>query len=243
MVWISVEPSARVISQRHDLVLESAGLCCRDRALMAVVGIFVEFVLRQPVFLRHHLGAGELAEHDVRIFLLDARALVGAEAVLRRQLRGEAHRHPRHRFHAGGDHDVHGAAHHGLRGEMQRLLRGAALPVDRGTGHALRQLRGHDGVARDVVGLFARLHHAAHDHVFDLVGRGAGAFNQRVQNLGGEIGRMPAGETSSLAAAGGAGGGDDVSLGHLCFSLMIIAVAELMGAGLRYALRLSQSIN
>jgi hypothetical protein len=51
---------------------------------------------------------------------------------------------------------------------------------------------------------------------------------------------MPASETSSLAAAGGAGGGDDISLGHLCFSLIIL---ELMGAGLRYALRLSQSIN
>ena len=54
---------------------------------------------------------------------------------------------------------------------------------------------------------------------------------------------MPAGETSSLAAAGGAGGGDDISLGHLCFSLMISLSLELMGAGLRYALRLSQSIN
>ena len=36
---------------------------------------------------------------------------------------------------------------------------------------------------------------------------------------------MPAGETSSLAAAGGAGGGDDIGLGHLCFSLIVVAGA------------------
>jgi hypothetical protein len=37
---------------------------------------------------------------------------------------------------------------------------------------------------------------------------------------------MPASETSSLAAACGAGGGDDISLGHLCFSLMIMLVLD-----------------
>ena len=41
-------------------------------------------------------------------------------------------------------------------------------------------------------------------------------LDQRVQHGGGEIGRMPAGETSSLAAAGGARGGDDIGLGHVC---------------------------
>jgi hypothetical protein len=73
--------------ERHDLLLEVTGLRRRDRALMAVVGVFVELILRQAVLLGHHLGAGELAEHDVRIPRLDARALVIAKAVLGRELR------------------------------------------------------------------------------------------------------------------------------------------------------------
>ena len=71
--------------QRDDLVLELAGLRRGDGALVAVEGVFVEFVLRQAVFFRHHFRAGELAELDVRIALFHARALVGAEAVLGRR--------------------------------------------------------------------------------------------------------------------------------------------------------------
>ncbi len=156
--------------QRNDLVLELAGLGRGNRALVALIGIGVELLLGEPVFLRHHFRAGELAEHDVRIFLLDARALVVAKTVLGGELRGEAHRYAGHRFHAGGDHDVHRAGHHRLRREVQRLLRRAALAVDRGGGHAFGQLGGHHRVAGDVVGLFAGLHHAAHDDVFDLGG-------------------------------------------------------------------------
>ena len=202
--------------QRNDLVLEFAALRRGNRALVALIGIGVELLLGEPILLRHHFRAGELAEHDVRIFLLDARALVMTKTVLGRQLRGEAHRHPRHRFHAGGNHDVHRAGHHGLRREVQRLLRRTALAVDRGGGHAFRQLRGHHRVAGDVVGLLAGLHHAAHDDVFDLGGIDARAIDQRIQHGSGEIGRMPACETSPLAAARGACGGDDIGLGHVC---------------------------
>ena len=154
--------------QRNDLVLELAGLRRGNRALVAIVGVFVELVLGEPVLLRHHFRAGELAEHDVRVFLLEARALVVAKAVLGGELRSQAHRHPRHRFHAGGDHDVHTACHHRLRREVQRLLGRATLAVDRGGGHTLGKFRGHHRVAGDVVGLFAGLHDAAHDHVLDL---------------------------------------------------------------------------
>jgi len=202
--------------QRDDLVLEFSGLRRGDGALVAVIGVLVEFVLRQAVFLGHHLRTRELGEHDVRVVLLDARALVGAKSRFCGEHARRAHRHPRHGFDAGGDHAVHGAGHHGLRREMQRLLRRTALPVDRRAGHAFRQLRCHDGVARDVVGLFAGLHHAAHDHVLDLVGGGAGALDQRIEHGSGEIGRMPAGEPASLAAARGSGGGDDIGLGHDC---------------------------
>ncbi len=41
------------------------------------------------------------------------------------------------------------------------------------------------------------------------------AIDQRIQHRCGEIGRVPACEAASLAAAGGAGGGDDIGLGHL----------------------------
>jgi len=126
---------------------------------------------------------------------------------------------------------------------VQRLLRGAALTVDRGARHALRQLRGHDRVARDVVGLLTDLHHAAHDHVLDQSGIDPGAIDQLVQHLGGEIGRMPAGEAAPLAPARGPRGGDDISLGHFglshgCYELGWSSGADLMGG-----ISFSQSIN
>ena len=70
--------------QRNDLVLELVGLRGGDRALVAVIGIFVELILREAVLLGHHLRAGELAELDVGIALLDVRALVVAKTVFRR---------------------------------------------------------------------------------------------------------------------------------------------------------------
>src|SRR6185437_10842947 len=100
-IWLALAAVGSGDLHRHDLVLEMAGLGCRDRALVAVVGVLVELVPGEPVFLGHHLRAGELAEHDVRIALLDARALVMAVAVLGGKLRGEAHGHAGHRFHAG----------------------------------------------------------------------------------------------------------------------------------------------
>jgi hypothetical protein len=33
---------------------------------------------------------------------------------------------------------------------------------------------------------------------------------------------MPAGQATSLATASGAGGGDDISLGHVSFSLIVV---------------------
>jgi len=68
--------------------------------------VFSEFSSRGRNF-PHHFRAGELAEHDVRIMLLDARAPVVAKAGLGGQHARRAHRHPRHRLDAGGDHDIH----------------------------------------------------------------------------------------------------------------------------------------
>ena len=124
---------------RGDLVLEGTALGRGDGALVTLVGILVELVLVQPVLLGDHLGAGELAELDVRITLFLARALGHAKTVLGRQDNGEAHRHAGHALDAGGDDDVLRPAHHRLGGEMQRLLRGPALTVDARARHAFRQ--------------------------------------------------------------------------------------------------------
>ena len=199
---------------RQHFGFERAALGGGDRALMTVECVLVEHVFRQVELLRHHLGAHELAELDVGIAFFHLRALRRAEAVLRRQLRGQAHRHAAHAFHARGDHHVHRARHHGLRGEVQRLLRRAALPVDARARHALRQLRSEDGVARDVAGLLADLADAAHDHVVDQRRVGVRALHQCIENLAGEIGRMPVGQPAGFAARGRAHGRDDVGSAH-----------------------------
>ena len=92
---------------------------------------------------------------------------------------------------AGGDDHVLGAAHHRLGGEMDRLLRGAALAVDGDRRDADRQLRGEHRVAADVEGLLAGLADAAHDDVLDRGRVDAGALDQGVEHLRGQVGRMP----------------------------------------------------
>jgi hypothetical protein len=197
MVCSSVLPSAVVIS-----------------TAVAPETELVQLVLGQAVLLGHHFGAHELAELDVGIALFHPRALRHAEALLGGQADRQAHGHAAHALDAGGDHHVHGARHHRLGGEVQGLLRGAALAVHRRPGHAFRQLRSQDGVARHIGGLLADLHDAAHDHIVDQGRIGARAIDQAVDDLAGEVGRMDAGETASLAPASGARGGDDIGFGH-----------------------------
>jgi hypothetical protein len=121
-----------------------------------------------------------------------------------------------HALDAGGDHDVLGAAHHGLGREVQGLLGGAALTVHRRGGYALRQARGQNRVARDVGGLLAHLHDAAHDHVLDTLGIDARAVHQLVQDHRAQVGGVPFAQAAALTATGGACCGDDVrSLGHV----------------------------
>ena len=57
---------------------------------------FVEFVLGQVVLVRHHFGADELAELDVRVALFHLRALVVTEPGLGGEDARRAHRHARH---------------------------------------------------------------------------------------------------------------------------------------------------
>ena len=198
----------------QDLVLEGAALRGRDGALVGEVAELVELILGQAVLSGDHLGAHELAELDVGIALFHPRALRNAEAFLGGQRHRQAHRHAGHALDARGDHDVLGAAEHALGGEVQRLLRGAALAVDRGARHAFRKLGREHRVARDVGGLLAHLHHAAHHHVLDGRGIDAGAIHQLVQHLGGQIRGVPPAHAPALAASGGPGRGDDIGLSH-----------------------------
>ena len=63
-------------------------------------------------------------------------------------------------------------------------------------------------------GLLAGLADAAEDHVLDQRRVAVGARDQRVEHLGGEVGRVPARQFAVAAAAGGAGGGNDEGFGH-----------------------------
>ena len=213
--------------QRNDLVLELAGLRRGDRALVAVVGVLVELVLGQAVLLRHHFGAGELAELDVRIALLDVRALVvcrsrswpaattavpiGTRVMLRRRRRSRC---PWCR-------DITACAAkcsaccdepHWRSTEVPGTLSGSFEAMT-----ALRAMLLDCSPACMTQPMMTSS---------ICVGIGAGALDQRVQHGRGEIGRMPAGEASSLAAAGGAGGGDDIGLGHVLFSLIVLGWFE-----------------
>ena len=88
--------------------------------------------------------------------------------------------------------DVVGAGDHALGGEVGRLLRRAALAVDRGGRDRLGEAGGEHGVAADVEALVADLHDAAHDHVVDQRGVEVVALDERLEHLGGEVGRVPA---------------------------------------------------
>jgi tetratricopeptide (TPR) repeat protein len=101
-----------------------------------------------------------------------------------------------------------------LRGELQRLLRRAALAVDRHARARLGQLRRQHRHAADAARLLAGLQHAAHDHVVDQRGVGAAAFEQCVQDLCGQVDRVPAGQFAATLSACGSCGGDDISFGH-----------------------------
>ena len=188
---------------------------------MAGIAEAVHLVLVEAVLGSDHFGADKLAELDTGIALFHARALIDAKTVLEGQDGRHAHGHAAHAFDASGDDNVHRAGHHGLSGKVQGLLRRTALTVNRGGGHALWQARGQHGVARNVGGLFTGLTNAAHDHILDQGGISTGARDQRVQNTSGQIGWMPARQTSALAAPGRTRGRYDIGLRHGHFLMSV----------------------
>ena len=105
---------------------------------------------------------------------------------------------------------VLGAAHHRLGGKVDRLLGASALAVDRNGRNAVGKLRGHHHVPADVKALLADLLDAADDHVVDGRAVDAGSLDQRIEDGGAEIGRVPVLQRSFALATGGPYGVDDI---------------------------------
>ena len=124
------------------------------------------------------------------------------------------HRHTGHHLDAGGDDDVVGAGDHALGGEVGGLLARPALAVDGGAGDVLRPAGGEHGVAGDVDALLADLHHAAHDDVVDERRVDAGAVDERLQRLRGEVDGVPVLELAVALPERCADGFDDHGGGH-----------------------------
>ena len=92
-----------------------------------------------------------------------------------------------HRLHAAGDHDVGVARRDHLVGEIDRVEAREADLVDVDRRHAHRDA----GLARRLAAghlTLAGHQHLAHDHVVDLVGRDAGAFERLGDREAAEIG-------------------------------------------------------
>ena len=138
-----------------------------DRFVIQLVGTFRERVARcpiQPVLVRHHLRAHELAVEAagpepslrrVRIGLAEALRQIGH------------HRHGTHGFGATRDDEVLLAAHYRHGREMDGLLGRTALSIDRCAGHTRRQRGGKHHVAPEIGCLRANLANAAEDHIVD----------------------------------------------------------------------------
>ena len=124
---------------------------------------------RKPVHLlaAHVPSAGDLlgalSLMDEVEPAVDGRAVGLAGAVLG----GGPDRNPAHGLDSAGDHDVHGPRRDCLGAEMDGLLGRAALSVDGGAWHGVREPGGQGCVAADVHGLLPHRHGAPEDDVFD----------------------------------------------------------------------------
>src|SRR5207342_3402296 len=198
-----------------DLAVESTANRGGSRFAVARQCEGVEFLAAKPMDLRHHLGAGELAELLDPVAALDRlRPWTDADARLHRQDHRGSHRHPRHAFHPGGDYHILGAAHHCLRSEVQGLLGATALPVDADRGNAVGQVGRHDHVAADVEALLADLANAADDHIFDHGGIDSALHDQCIEHGRAEIRWVPFAQRPAAPPARGAQRLDYIGFGH-----------------------------
>mmetsp|Transcript_6196 Transcript_6196/g.19886 ORF Transcript_6196/g.19886 Transcript_6196/m.19886 type:complete len:248 (-) Transcript_6196:7-750(-) len=229
----------------HYLVLELASLRGRVGTLLRHEAKLVDVLLGEAVLLAQQLRAAKLREglgaHAVVLEDLELLAVLLEHALGHRlAVPGletvndvGADGHGGHDLHAASDDAIMHAAHDGLRRRVDCLLRGAALAIDGGAGHALRDLLGgQDDVPPDVPGLGADLAHAAEDHVLDLAGVHPGALHERVADGGTQVRGVVAGELAVLLAARRPASVDDVGaegleIGHRSSSLARRATAHV----------------
>ena len=231
-----VDLHQRAVGAEHgqDLPLEAALGRRPGRPLLALGAEGVHVVAGDAPLVGDQLGRDALRHEPTLVGVAgaDLRAERVAELAVGHR---RAHRHAGHHLDAGGDDDVVGAGDHALGGEVGGLLAGAALAVDRRAGHLLRPAGGEDGVAGDVHALLADLHHAAHHDVVDDRRIDAGAVDERLERLGGEVDRVPVLELAVALAERGADGFDDDGGGHDVSS----SVCAACGAGERMCIRCS----
>ena len=211
----SVEPdAARAVASkleglahhRDDLAGEEAILLRRRGAREARDGEGIDLVPRDLVFAREVLGGlshgaacrgveQRLPQEVPELDLAEAEAgavAIGGDGIAR------------HRFRADAEHEIALPQRDGVGGLGDELEAGAAdaLHQDR------RRLDRHAGIepdmARQHVGVEARLRHAAGDHLADMLGRHAGAREDGAGGLDAEIDRRHAGERAAIIGKAGA---------------------------------------
>ena len=207
---------------RHDLVVEAAGLRGGHRAPVRLERECVLVLARDAVALGDVLGG---LAHRVRVAqLLHARVReapadrrVGDLRVAAREAAlGLQHheRRARHRLDAARQHELRLAEPDLARGLDDGLEPGRAEPVD---GHA-RHLLGQPGEqarhARDVAVVLARLVRAAHEDLVDRSGIEAVALDRRRDHAGGQVIGADGREDARVAADRSAQRVDDHGVGH-----------------------------
>ena len=164
----------------------------------------LHLLARDVPLLGHRLGADELADlagavaggptWRTAVRVVEAERLAGVG--------GRHDRHHAHVLHTAGDDEVHRPRHHCLGGELHGLLGRAALTIDRHAGDVLRQAGREPARPGDAARLRPdRVDVAEHD-VVDRVRVDAGAFDQRRDAVGAEVGGMDGGEAPAAAADG-----------------------------------------
>src|SRR5581483_12285601 len=127
---------------------------------------------------------------------------------------GRAQRHPAHRLDPTGDDDVVLAGHDAVGGLLDGGLARAAGPVHGDPAHGLGPAGGQHRVAADVGRLVPDLADTAPDDVVDGLRVDAGARDQCLQYVRGQVHRVDPGQRTVPLADRGADGLDDDGLWH-----------------------------
>ena len=194
--------------QRHDLVVEAAGLLGRGGAQLALQRVLVLRLAADLVALRHDLGGVDHRHVDLGLVLVEP-LVVQAVRVLVLVL------HEADRLDPARDHHRHAVDDHPLRRERDRLQAGRAEAVDGRAARRHRQPGPDRRLARDVVAGRAFRQRAADEHVLDLAGLDAGALDGVLDHVAGKRRAVGVVEGAAIGLADRrAGGRDDDGVGH-----------------------------